>query len=101
RGGDEAWVGVARAVERGDRFGERLRRVGEPGIAHGLVEAREVGGGGAQARCGAKCGVELERVAPALLGSLGERALEHAVERRREPIAQRRYRRVAVQIDVV
>ncbi|HET9622470.1 MAG TPA: serine/threonine-protein kinase, partial [Kofleriaceae bacterium] len=39
---DPALLELVRTMRRRD-LGERLRRVGEPGVAHGLVDARQVG----------------------------------------------------------
>ena len=94
-------VRVARGVERGDRFGERLRRLGEPDVEHRVVELRQHRHRAAQPRRHAERRGELERARPALLGLLGEGALEPAIERRRQAVAEQRHRGVAVQLGVL
>ena len=49
----------------------------------------------------AECDRELQLRPPALLGALGQRPLEEPIERRRQPVADRRHRGIAVQLGVL
>jgi hypothetical protein len=66
-------VSVARAVERRDRLGERLRGLIEPRVAHPFIDLRQLGPAGAEARGRPQRVGELKRRGKTILGALGER----------------------------
>jgi hypothetical protein len=91
-------VGIVCVIELGQRLGERLRRLGQPCIANVLIDPWQIRAGGADPGGRAQRAGQLERGAKAIRGALGQRALEHAVERRGKAAAELGHRGLAVQL---